>query len=324
MKAYRFIISLSILVFIFCVSCLGKSAAAESKKPMFPLSIEALRLRVYPGSEITVEKQIAATDKYTSFLFSYKSDDLKLYGLMYIPVTDDKNKKFPTVVVDHGYIPPEKYSTINSYHDISAYYASNGFLVFKPDYRGHASSQGSAIGPFRSVYYSIDVLNLISSIKTYPKTDINRLLIYGHSMGGEVTLRVLEISNDIKAATLWAPVSAPFPENTLFYVRMGGEKAVEEFETTLKKEISPGDYDSISPLYFTEYIKVPILLQHGTADQEVPYDWSLRLNKEFDRTGVKYDFITYEGENHNLNVKSYPTVKRRDIEFFNRILNAQK
>jgi uncharacterized protein len=304
---------------VFCSGCMPKASALQAKDP-FPLSIDALRKYVFTPSEITIEKNVARTPSYTSTIVSYKSDGLKLFAMMYTPVQDTKDKKIPVVIVNHGYIPPNRYSTVTSYHDVSAYYASCGFIVFKPDYRGHAESEGKTDSPFNSIYYSIDVLNLIEAIRTFPAADMTHLFMYGHSMGGEVTLRVLEVTDAVKAATLWAPVSAPFPENTLFFIRKLSPDATKNIESAIAALIGPRDYDSLSPLYYTRYIKIPILLQHGTADESVPYSWSLKLTSEFAANNVKYTFYTYEGENHNLAIRSYATVKKRDVEFFMQFL----
>ena len=68
-------------------------------------------------------------------------------------------------------------------------FARNGYIVFKPDYRGHDSRKGMRAGGYGSPDYTIDVLNALASLKRYPDADPNRIGMWGHSMGGNITLR---------------------------------------------------------------------------------------------------------------------------------------
>ena len=52
----------------------------------FPLSIEYMRLQDYPGSEIVVEENLGQGSNYTSHIVSYKSDGLKIYSLLTVPL----------------------------------------------------------------------------------------------------------------------------------------------------------------------------------------------------------------------------------------------
>ena len=126
------------LFILFLTGCFDKKpATAKNFSPKnHPLFIESLRNRTFAQQDIVIEKKVKVTKKYTSYIAYYYSDGLKLYTLINIPKSSDKNKKFPVVIVNHGYIPPEKYSTTNSYKYISSYFANNGFIVLKPDYRG--------------------------------------------------------------------------------------------------------------------------------------------------------------------------------------------
>ena len=68
-------------------------------------------------------------------------------------------------------------------------FARNGYVVFRPDYRGHDQSEGNASGGYGSPDYTIDVLNALSSVKRYAAVDPERIGMWGHSMGGHITLR---------------------------------------------------------------------------------------------------------------------------------------
>jgi dipeptidyl aminopeptidase/acylaminoacyl peptidase len=285
-------------------------------------AIENIRTKVFPGAKITVEKLVSEKKDFKSYLVSYTVDNLKLYALMSVPSSAKPKNGYPVVMLNHGYIPPKEYSTINSYIRVYSYFASNGFIVFKPDYRGFAGSQEGDSNILTRINYIYDVIYLLNGLNSIPEADTANIFMYGHSMGGDVTLRVLEITDKVKAATLWAPVSAMFPESTLHYFRKSSRnpdqaKILEDYiNTNFTKE----DLAKMSGLANTNFIKIPLILHHGTADDSVPYEWSLELLKKFKENKVNYKFYSYDGEDHNFAHKSFYVVLQRDADFFKSFL----
>src|SRR6185503_20400178 len=78
--------------------------------------------------------------------------------------------------------------------------------------RGHDRSEGQAGGVYTEPNYTIDVLNAVASVKRYPDADPNRIGMWGHSMGGYITLRSMVITRDIKAGVIWGGVVASYPD----------------------------------------------------------------------------------------------------------------
>jgi len=52
--------------------------------------IEQLRQREFAGGEIKIEETLAHNNSYTSYIFSYPSNNLKIYGMMNIPEGDSR------------------------------------------------------------------------------------------------------------------------------------------------------------------------------------------------------------------------------------------
>jgi len=278
--------------------------------------IENMRSKTYPDVKIKIEKLVGEKKEYKSYLISYKVDSLNLFALMLIPNSIKPKNGYPVVVVNHGYIPPKKYSTVESYRNVSLYFASNGFIVLKPDYRGFGDSINVEKSFFNRIFFPVDVLFLVNSIKNIPEADNSNIFMLGHSLGGDVTLRLLEITDRIKAASLWAPVSEYFPENTLYYVRKRSEEKAEEIKLILDKNFSKEDNEKISGLSNTVLIKTPLILHHSTLDDSVPYEWSVNLMKKLDENKVNYKFYSYEEEDHNFAKGSFYKVLKRDLDFF--------
>src|SRR5581483_4382449 len=177
-----------------------------------PLSIDALRGREYPGSDIVIEQTLAPGVNYNQYVVSYQSDGLKIYALLTVPRGQRPATGWPAIVFNHGYIPPPQYRTTERYVAYVDAFARNGYVVIKPDYRGHGSSEGEARGGYGSPDYVIDVLNALASLRRWPEVDPNRVGMWGHSMGGFVTLRAMVVDRGIKAGVIWAGVVASYPD----------------------------------------------------------------------------------------------------------------
>lgn len=159
-----------------------------------PLTIEALKNGSYPGSEITIEEKLSPGSNYQRYLTSYRSEGLKIYALLTIPNGETPENGWPAIVFNHGYIPPQQYRTTERYIAYTDAFSRNGYILFRPDYRGHGNSEGQASGGYGSTGYTVDVLNAFASLKKLPDptangtsdtiVDISKMGMWGHSMGG--------------------------------------------------------------------------------------------------------------------------------------------
>src|SRR5512136_2583868 len=128
-----------------------------------PLNIEWLRQHSYPGSDITIEQELPRGSNNRQYIASYQSDGLKIYGLLTIPEGEKPATGWPAIIFNHGFIPPNIYSTTERYVGYVAAIARSGYVVFKPDYRGPGNSEGEATGGYATPAYTVDVLNALAS-----------------------------------------------------------------------------------------------------------------------------------------------------------------
>src|SRR3989344_2681179 len=152
-----------------------------------PLSIEVMRKKTYPGSDLIIEQTLFSGTNYNQYIASYQSDGLKIYGLLTIPMGESPQNGWPVIIFNHGYIPPDVYKTTERYIAYVDALARAGYIVFKPDYRGHGDSEGQPEGAYYSPAYTVDVLNALESIKKYPGVNTAKIGMWGHSMGGNIT-----------------------------------------------------------------------------------------------------------------------------------------
>ena len=113
---------------------------------------------------------------------------------------------------ENGYIPPAQYRTTERYVAYVDGFARNGYIVIRPDYRGHGDSEGKPATAYDTPAYTIAVLNAMASAQRLPEADPHRVGMWGHSMGGTITLRAMVVNADIKAGVIWAGGVADYPE----------------------------------------------------------------------------------------------------------------
>jgi dipeptidyl aminopeptidase/acylaminoacyl peptidase len=309
----------SLLLFSSCSSSEETAATVDEQVTQIPVpheySIEALAEMDFSGSPLVIEEDLGLIRGVKSYRVSYESEGNTLYALMQYPNEKIPDQGFPVIVLAHGYIPPAQYSTEESYILVSSYFASKGFLVLKPDYRGHDRSGGIPGGRFRTIEYSIDTAFAANAVALSDLADPQRMYLYGHSMGGEIAVRLLVLGFPFKAATLWAPVTEDFPENTLYFVRKRDPESASELLTRFRAEFDASELAAFSPFSYLDRIQVPILLQHGTADESVPYEWSEDFAEKMKEAELQFEFKSYLGHDHNIS-QSFYSAMDADIEFF--------
>ena len=287
-----------------------------------------MRARPYPGSDIVIEAELDPGTNYSRYYVSYLSEGLKIFALMTIPYGEKPSTGWPVIIFNHGYIPPDVYRTTERYIAYVDLIARSGYIVFRSDYRGHDRSEGQAGGVYTEPNYSIDVLNAVASMKRHPDADPDRIGMWGHSMGGYITLRSMVVSQDIKVGVIWAGVVARYPD--LFTRWNAGARntsaapgtwvySLEQSYGTV--EANPEFWNSISANAYVKDLNRPIQLHHGTADHDVPWEFSEMLYDEMLAANQVAELYTYEGDNHNIS-NYFDLAMQRTIEFFDRYLKT--
>ncbi len=285
-------------------------AAAQIVPDTSAITIAALRARSYGAGELRIERKMAETDAFTRSLISFDSDGLKQYGFVNVPKGAGP---FPVVLVLHGYVTPGRYSTPLGYTTRYAdALARAGFLVVHPDYRAHGPSEGdeSENNLFRSGY-AIDVLNLIEHVKRLPGADPKRIGLFGHSMGGGISLRVLTISKDVKASVLYGSMNADEVKN--------GDQIRDVFQRVkrIPEDAVPRErLAEISPASYLSDITAAISIQHGELDTQVPLQWSRDLYAELTRLGKRVELHTYPRQGHSLQGRALTLMMERVVAFY--------
>jgi uncharacterized protein len=305
--------------------------AAVAQPTLSPLAIDAMRQRDYPGSDLAIVQTLAPGSNYRRYVVSYRSDELKIFALLTVPNGPKPATGWPVIIFNHGYIPPAEYRTTERYIAYVDAFARNGYIVFKPDYRGHGSSEGPPSSAYGSPGYTVDVLNAVTTMQRYSEVDDNRIGMWGHSLGGNITLRSLVIDPRIKVAVIWAGVTASYQDILYNWRRPAGTPTPPPSvrgtwrQDWIAQYGTPSQnarfWDSISPMAYLADITAPVQIHHGTADHEVPLMFSQKLAQQLQEKGKSVEFYTYAGDDHNLSA-SFSTAAARSVAFFNRYLKG--
>lgn len=290
------------------------------------LTLDWLRAQETPGSDIVIEEVLAAGSNYSRYYTSYLSEGLKIYAYMTVPTGAAPATGWPVVLFNHGYIPPDVYRSTERYIAYQDAFARNGYIVFRPDYRGHASSEGEAEGAYGSPAYTIDVLNALASIEQYAAADPARIGLWGHSMGGYITLRAMVVRPQIKAGVIWAGVVGSYNDMLNNWRRPNNStpatipQRARRWRQVLQEKMgtpeeNPAYWASISANSYLDEIAAPIQLQHGTADADVPVEFSRTLRDQIGGVGGVVEYWEYAGDNHNLSI-NLGTALQRSVNFF--------
>jgi dienelactone hydrolase len=299
---------------------------------LHPMDIRAARLTPYPGSEIVIEDTLEPGRNYNRYYAYYYSEGLKIYGLLTVPYAEMPETGYPAIVFNHGYIPPEVYRTTERYIAYVDNLAKSGYIVFRIDYRGHDRSEGEARSAYSDPGYLADVLNAVAALKQHPLVDPQRIGMWGHSMGGYLTLRTMTVSPEIRAGVIWSGVVASYPDLLCCWRRSqvfptptpdpipGSSPGWRSWsELYGSPEENPEFWNSISATAYLTDISGPLQLHHGTGDEDVPYEFSLNLYQEMLQLGLPVEYYQYEGDNHDL-ANFFSLAMTRTLEFYDRYL----
>ena len=288
-------------------------------------TIENLSKAEVSVGKIKIGETLKEDKKFSSSSFSWSFDPTfegktakKVSGLINVP---KGTGPFPVIVMFRGYVDQKTYQTGDGTKRGGEYFAQNGFITIAPDFLGYGESDKESSDIFESRFQTYTtVVSLINSLEKYelPNNlwDGKNIFIWGHSNGGHLALATLEITGKSYPTVLWAPVSQSFPYSILYYL--------DETEDSGKLIIQKlaDFFDLYGPKlysitnYFGQINKETLIqLQQGTGDTSVPLRWSTNLSKILTDEGLKVNYFTYVGADHNLQ-PNWNEVIKRDLQFF--------
>ena len=316
---------------------------------IYPYTIAGLREHDYRGGVIKVGEQIKETSVYTRYPIEYPSNGLTITGTMQVPKVG--KEPFPVIIMNHGFFNRDSFQSGDGTDRAAEFLNRRGYLTLSSDYR---SWGGSDTG--YSLFYSglvIDVINLLEAIPSIPEADPERIGMWGHSMGGGVTLKVLTVDpflselasspkgeGRIKAAILYSTVSA---DDADIIDRWGpgciGDIAAGEklygcnSSDVLPLDLPPGLIQAykdtangpdllkqVAALQYLEDVAAPVQIHYGTEDGKflsgTPPEWSRKAYEAFIQAGKQAELFAYAGQSHSFLADQWWAFMERCVRFF--------
>jgi dipeptidyl-peptidase-4 len=173
--------------------------------------------------------------------------------------------------------------------------AAAGYLVVSFDNRGTPAPKGVA---WRKVVYGAvgdlsakeQAAAIRSLAATRPYVDLDRIGVWGWSGGGSNTLNCMFRFPDLFAVGVSV---APVPDQRLY------DTIYQERYMGLPQTNVEG-YRIGSPINFAEGLKGPLLIIHGSGDDNVHYQGSARLINRLVELGKSFDSMVYPNRTHAI------------------------
>jgi dipeptidyl aminopeptidase/acylaminoacyl peptidase len=288
-------------------------------------SIPVMAEKEFQGSDLKLVKVIRKNNYYTRYAITYMSEGFKISGAMNVPVG---RGPFPVIVLNHGYYDPETYRSGSGLPREQDFFAKNGYVVLYSDYRNYGLSDNDPANDVRPRSgYVEDILNAISALKSSSLNFIDKenIGMLGHSMGGGITINVMVTKPEVaKAYGLLAPINSDYKINFDKWVKTTWPETAKQFYQQYGSyEENSEFWKSISAINYLDKIQSPVMLHQGTADAEVPVQWSRDLNENLKNQDKDISYYEYPGESHVF-AKAQPLVMQRTLDFFDKILKNKE
>lgn len=227
--------------------------------------------------------------------FTLKTANGDFNAWMIKPSNFNPNKKYPLFM--YQYSGPGSQSVSNSWGGSNDYWyqmlAQQGYIIACVDGRG-TGFRGAA---FKKITYKElgkhEIEDQIEAAKQLGKLtyiDKDNIGIWGWSFGGYMSsLAITKGADTFKMAIAVAPVTS-----WRFYDTVYTERYMQT-----PQENATG-YDNNSPINFTDALKGKFLLVHGSGDDNVHFQNSMRMIESLVGSNKQFDLFVYPDKNHGI------------------------
>ena len=220
-------------------------------------------------------------------------NDLNMW--MIKPADFDPSKKYPLLMFQ--YSGPGSQSVSNTWMSANDYWyqllQSKGYIIACVDgrgtgFKGRDFKKSTYLQLVR--YESDDQIAAAEQLSALPYIDENRTGIWGWSFGGDMAMHSILKGNEVfETAISVAPVTSWRFYDTIY---------TERFMRTPQE--NPEGYDLNSPLNYADQLKGKLLLVHGSADDNVHFQNTMRMVEALVQANKQFDWAVYPDKNHGI------------------------
>lgn len=280
-------------------------SAAPTPAPTPPLPtyyIESLRARPYPGGQLQIGDDITCQGysrcpkgdhAYHTYRLSWPSGGQTMTGWIGLP---DGPGPFPVVLVNHGFIPAERYSEGQDGLIFGEPMAAHGFIAIGPHWPGYRGSGPAPPDLPAIVGEVVTALDLLSSLSSLPQADKGKIACVGHSNGGGICQIAMVVDPRVKAVVLHGPISSDMADNG----RKWWTNRPDSLGSIGSPDSNPEGYAHLSPRNYLQAGQAPVLIIQGTADHTIPREWTEVTLAALREKGVESDVRWFPGADHDF------------------------
>jgi dipeptidyl aminopeptidase/acylaminoacyl peptidase len=221
----------------------------------------------------------------------YRSDGLRVVGYLVRP-RDLASRRFPVIIFNRGgFLDRGKIESFNLV-DFTRL-SEEGFVVLASQYRGNDGGEGREELGGADVD---DVSNLLETARSLPYADTSNIFMYGVSRGGMMTFLEMKRNFPIRAAAVVGGVY----DLAAFGARAPGvlAEAAKLIPDYAQKGIAALQERSV--MNWPDAVNAPLLILHGTNDEEVPATEALAFATKFSTLKKPYELVVYAGDVHEV------------------------
>ncbi|MEO8723941.1 MAG: S9 family peptidase, partial [Sphingobium sp.] len=218
----------------------------------------------------------------------------------------ETGKHYPVFMIHYGGPGAGRQVTNQWGGLISQYLVEHGWIVFAIDNRGTPDRGKQFEDHLYHAMGTVEVEDQVAGahwLQSQPFVDPQRIVTYGWSYGGFMTLKLLEKAPGLFAAGIaGAPVTKWELYDTHYTERYLGDPNAKN-----------SAYPAANVLGEVEKISDPLLLIHGMADDNVVLEHSTAFMAEMQAKAVPFEVMLYPGQTHRFtgagtNVHEWQTI----------------
>jgi dipeptidyl-peptidase-4 len=259
------------------------------------VSIHKNRFQVYRGDGSLAGELVSVAEQppfVPQVELTAVGGELRLHAAMVRPRDFDAKKRYPVIVNVYGGPHGQMVAADGERYLLHQWIADHGFIVVSIDGRGTPARgrlwERAIKGNLIELPLDDQVHGLQALGESNAEMDLSRVGIYGWSFGGYLSaMAVMQRPDVFHVGVAGAPVVDWHDYDTHYTERYLGLPAENE-----------AGYQASSVLTHASKLTRPLLVIHGTADDNVYFLHSMKLCDALFRAGKPYDFLPLAGFTH--------------------------